>query len=281
MERDAVSDVLSDSIAEQFDRDGYRFPLAVMSGEEAAYYRGCLEAYEARTGGPINGVRLQKPHLLFTWASEIIHRPQILDAVEEILGPDILCWNADFIIKKAHDPHDIGWHQDWTYWGLDPPDVLTAWLALNDATVENGAMKFMPGSHRLGQLPHVETMRELNVTGRKQEVLDVDESRAVDAPLAAGEVSLHHIGLLHASKSNTTSGRRIGLAIRYMAGHVRQIRARESAMLMRGEDRFGHFDLEPNPVANLDAAALEAHGAAMDISLKNYYGAEDKAKYGK
>ena len=159
--------------------------------------------------------------------------------------------------------------------------MLTAWLALNDATVENGAMKFMPGSHRLGQLPHVETMRELNVTGRKQEVLDVDESRAVDAPLAAGEVSLHHIGLLHASKSNTTSGRRIGLAIRYMAGHVRQIRARESAMLMRGEDRFGHFDLEPNPVANLDAAALEAHGAAMDISLKNYYGAEDKAKYGK
>ena len=218
--------------AAQFLDDGYYFPIPVLSSEETAHYRGCLEAYEASTGGPINGDRLLKVHLLFTWASELIHHPRILDAVEEVLGPDFLCWDADFIIKEAHTPQFVGWHQDRTNWGLEPSDVLTAWVAFADVTLDNGAMRFIAASHKLGQLPHVETMREHNRTGRKQEVPDVDDAQAVHVPLEAGEMSLHHIGLLHESKPNTTSQRRIGLAIRYMASHVRQERERESATLV-------------------------------------------------
>ncbi len=268
---------LSAQAVEQCRRDGFYFPVPVLSTEEAAHYRRCLEAHEARTGAPLQGNWRHKTHLLFTWADELVHHPRILDAVESVLGPDILCWTTNFFIKEASNPGFVSWHQDSTYWGLDPDDVLTAWVAFTDATPENGYMQFLPGSHTVDQLPHVDTFHKDNLLSRGQEIaVDVDKSKAVGVPLRAGEMSLHHIKLVHGSEPNRTNDRRIGLAIRYIPTSVRQTKVRDAAMLVRGVDRYRHFDYEPRPKADLDAAALAAHADSVARQVKALYSGTDK-----
>ena len=255
-----------------FERDGFLFPLRAFSAAEARGYRDALEAYEAGTGDAIHSNMRHKVHLLFRWADEIVHHPRILDAVEDILGPDLLCWTTNFFIKEARDPAFVSWHQDSTYWGLDPADVVTAWVAFTDAPVESGAMKFLPGSHKLEQIAHRDTYASDNLLTRGQEIeMSVDEAEAVDVTLKAGEFSLHHIRLVHGSKPNTTPDRRIGLAVRYIPTYVRQVKIDDSAMLVRGEDRHGNFELEPRPRADLDEGGLAAHAAAMERMIGAVY----------
>jgi ectoine hydroxylase-related dioxygenase (phytanoyl-CoA dioxygenase family) len=261
---------------EAFARNGYWFPVRVMSAAEAAAYRARLEAYERAAGGPIGSNMRHKVHLLFTWASDLVRHPRILDAVEDLIGPDLLCWTTNFFIKEARDPAFVSWHQDSTYWGLEPHDVVTAWVALSDAPVESGAMKFLPGSHRRDQIPHRDTYHKDNLLTRGQEVaVEVDEREAIDVPLAAGEMSLHHIRLVHGSKPNATANRRIGLAIRYIPTYVRQVKVADSATLVRGADRHGNFEPEPTPAADLDAAALAAHKRVMEKQIATYYSGTD------
>jgi ectoine hydroxylase-related dioxygenase (phytanoyl-CoA dioxygenase family) len=268
--------MLPPGAAEAFARDGYWFPLRVMSPAEAAGYRAKLESYERAAGGPIASNKRHKVHLLFTWAHALVTHPRILDAVEDLLGPNLLCWTTNFFIKEPRDPAFVSWHQDATYWGLEPHDVVTAWVALSDAPVESGAMKFMPGSHKLDQLPHADTYHKDNLLTRGQEIaVAVDETQAVDVPLKAGEISLHHIKLVHGSKPNATANRRIGLAIRYIPTHVRQTKVADSAMLVRGVDRHGHFEHEPAPTADLDAAAVAAHARVMEKQIATYYSGTD------
>jgi ectoine hydroxylase-related dioxygenase (phytanoyl-CoA dioxygenase family) len=264
--------LLPEGAKEAFARDGYWFPVRVMDAAEAAAYRARLEAYERAAGGPIASNMRHKVHLLFTWASELVRHPRILDAIEDLIGPDILCWTTNFFIKEPRDPAFVSWHQDSTYWGLEPHDVVTAWLALSDAPVESGAMKFLPGSHLRDQIPHRDTYHKDNLLTRGQEVaVDVDERQAIDVPLRAGEISLHHIRLVHGSKSNSTGNRRIGLAIRYIPTYVRQTKVADSATLVRGVDRYGHFEPEPAPTADLDDAALRAHKNVMEKQIATYY----------
>ena len=272
--------LLSPQAVEQFERDGFYFPVRVMSAEEARGYRSALEAYEGRTGGPIQSNMRHKVHLLFTWANKLARHPKILDAVEDVIGPNIICWTTNFFIKEAANPAFVSWHQDSTYWGLDPCDVITAWVALSDAPIESGAMKFIPGSHKWDQVAHRDTFDKNNLLSRGQELaVDVDESQAVSVPLKAGEISLHHIRLAHGSEPNTTNDRRIGLAIRYIPPHVRQLKVRDSAMLVRGVDPYGHYDWEPEPRSDLDAAALAAHADAVNRQVAALYEGTDKQAF--
>ncbi|MDE0148908.1 MAG: phytanoyl-CoA dioxygenase family protein [Rhodospirillaceae bacterium] len=255
-----------------FERDGYLFPLRAFSAAEARGYRDALESYEAGTGDAIHSNMRHKVHLLFRWADEIVHHPRILDAIEDILGPDLLCWTTNFFIKEANDPAFVSWHQDSTYWGLEPADVVTAWVAFTDAPVESGAMKFLPGSHKLDQIAHRDTYAADNLLTRGQEVeMNVDDAQAVDVPLKAGEFSLHHIRLVHGSKPNATPDRRIGLAVRYIPTYVRQVKIDDSAMPVRGRDLHGNFEHEPRPCADLDPAALAAHTTAMERMIGSVY----------
>ncbi len=268
--------MLSQAEIAAYERDGYLFPLRACSEGEARAWRDALEAYEAGSGDAIHSNMRHKVHLLFRWADEIVHHPRILDAVEDLLGPDLLCWTTNFFIKEANDPAFVSWHQDSTYWGLEPADVVTAWVALSDAPVESGAMRFLPGSHHLDQQPHLDSFAEDNLLTRGQEIqMEVDEALAVDAPLAAGEFSLHHIRLVHGSKPNSTPDRRIGLAVRYIPTYVRQVKLDDSAVLVRGQDRFGHFKHEPRPAADLDDAARAAHAEAMQRMLGAVYSGTD------
>ncbi|RAI00709.1 phytanoyl-CoA dioxygenase [Acuticoccus sediminis] len=271
---------LTEAEVEQYRRDGYVFPVPVMSREEAAAYRARLEAFEAASGGPIAGNMRHKSHLLFTWANEIAHHPRILDAVESILGPDILLWGSSFFIKEPHTTAYVSWHQDATYWGLDGSDVVTAWVALADAPVESGAMTFWPRSHQQLQLPHKDTFAEDNLLSRGQEIaVEVPETEGVAVPLRAGEMSLHHVLLVHGSKANTTSDRRIGFALRYIPTRLAQTKAEDRAMLVRGTDTYGHFALEPQPVADLDEAALAAHAESMGAQVAALYQGTDRKEF--
>ena len=250
-----------------FERDGFVAPLRVLTDGEAAAYRRRFEDYERSHDGWYRLSKGQKLHLLQTWVCELVRNERILDAVEDVLGPDLMCWGTSLFIKNAREPHYVSWHQDSTYWGLDKPDVVTAWVALSPATRESGCMKMMPGSHVVDQIPHRDTLAEHNLLTRGQEVaVEVDESEAVYVELAPGEISLHNVRTVHASEPNRTDERRIGVALRYIAPHVRQLNGeRDSAMLVRGEDRFGNFIHEQPPKRDMDTEALEEHARIMQL----------------
>ena len=272
--------VLSAANVANYRRDGFHFPVSVLSTAEARSYRDRLEANERTLGGPLSGNMRQKPHLLFTWANELARHPRILDAVEDVIGPDILCWSTTFFTKEAHSPSFVSWHQDATYWGLSTNDVITAWVAFADAPVESGAMKFWPGSHLKNQLEHRDTFASDNLLTRGQEIaVDVPAGQGVDVPLKAGEMSLHHVLLAHSSGPNTTGDRRIGFAVRYIPPHVQQLKVRDRAMLVRGRDTHGNFDLEPSPKSDLDAAALAEHRDSTERSVKALYQGTDKTAF--
>jgi len=272
--------ILSEDAVQQYERDGYTFPIRAMSAGDALHYRKCLEVYEQETGGPISSNMRRKTHLLFRWANELIRHPKIVDAVEDILGPDILCWASNFFIKEANTPDFVAWHQDATYWGLSSNDVVTVWIALTDAPVESGAMKFLPGSHRQAVLEHRDTFDDHNLLTRGQEIaVDVPDDEGVYVPLKAGEFSLHHVLLVHGSEPNTTNDRRIGLAIRYIPTHVRQLKADDTAMLVRGIDVHNYFNHERDPIHDLDEAALAAHAKAINANVKTLYSGTDKTVF--
>jgi hypothetical protein len=129
-----MTKLLTEGEVETYRQRGYHFPIDALSEGEVAAFRRKLEDYEAESGGPIKGEMRHRSHVLFTWINEMIRHPKILDAMEDLLGPNILCWNTSFFIKEAHDPGFVSWHQDATYWGLDSSDVATAWMPYRPRT---------------------------------------------------------------------------------------------------------------------------------------------------
>ena len=259
--------ILNQSQAEGYRRDGYACPVRVMSADEAADFRARFEAYEQKHGGWYKLSKGQKLYLLQTWAADLVRHPKVLDAVEDVLGPDIFCWGQSLFVKDAHDPGFVSWHQDSTYWGLSKPDVVTAWIALSPANEESGCMKVVPGSHKWDQIEHNDTLDEHNLLTRGQEIaVEVDEKDGVLMPLQPGEISLHHVLVVHGSAPNRSDDRRIGVAVRYVAPHVKQKEAdKDSAWLVRGEDKYGHFIHETPPQADMDDAALAEHKRIMAL----------------
>jgi ectoine hydroxylase-related dioxygenase (phytanoyl-CoA dioxygenase family) len=272
--------VLPAGAVEAYRRDGYYFPVPVLTQSEVAHYRSCLEQHEAETGAPLQGNLRHKAHLLFTWVDELVHHPRIVDAAEDVLGPDLLCWTTNFFIKEANSPGFVSWHQDAFYWGLSKDDVMTAWVALSPANLESGCMKFLPGSQTQDHIEHVDTFHKDNLLSRGQEIsVKVDGDKAVDCILNPGEMSLHHVKLVHGSEPNRSDDRRIGLAIRYIPTDVRQLKVRDSATLVRGVDRYNHFDHEPRPKRDLSEEALAAHADAVGRQVKALYSGTDKQEF--
>jgi len=267
-----VPKVLSDAQVAFYRDKGYHFPLNVLSAEEVARFRRQLEDYEAATGGPIKGEMRHRSHVLFAWIDEMIRHPRVLDAVEDLLGPNILCWNTSFFIKEAHDPGFVSWHQDATYWGLSSSDVATAWIAMSPANKVSGCMKFVAGTH-LKQVAHEDTFERNNLLTRGQEIaVKVDEAQAVHVELKPGQASLHHVLLFHGSEPNRSDERRIGLAIRYIPTHLKQaVGSRDWATLVRGEDTYHNFEPAHVPKRDLEPEALAFHKMVSEEQVKVLY----------
>jgi ectoine hydroxylase-related dioxygenase (phytanoyl-CoA dioxygenase family) len=237
----------------------------VLTPEETAGFRRSFEELADRLGGRPVAQALGHTQAYFRWAYDLATHPRVLDAVEDILGPDILLWTVSIFPKYPRDPGYISWHQDGTYWGLDSVRVTTAWIALTDSTVENGCMRVVPGSHHRPILPHRDTYAPDNRLSRGQEIeVKVDERDAVDVVLRAGEMSLHHVNIIHGSNPNPSDGSRIGFAPRFTTPETSQVDGEPlTAALARGQDRFGHFRLQPGaPALGFDDAFAAQQAAA-------------------
>ncbi|MGE0373427.1 MAG: phytanoyl-CoA dioxygenase family protein [Gammaproteobacteria bacterium] len=263
---------------EQYHRHGYVCPVPVMTSAEALQLRKQLEAVEARQGGKLEPGQRSRAFLLFRWLDDLIRDPRVLDPVEQLIGPDILCWSTIFWIKDSGSKSFVGWHQDNTYWGLSSRNVITAWFAISDASVDAGCMKVMPGTHQGETLKHEDTYHQDNMLTRGQVIPGLDESRAVYMPLRAGEMSLHNYCLAHGSGPNISPDRRIGVSMHFMPPGTKQVvGAWDCAALVRGEDRFGNFALAPKPVKDFDPEAVAFHAqAAKAMRDVLYAGAEKK-----
>lgn len=261
-----IPKTLSKAQVAQYHDQGFLSPVAALSGAEARDARTQVEAIEARHGGVWPRAQSLKSHLIYTFLDRIVHHPKIVDAVEDILGPDILCWSSRWFIKDKNDGGFVSWHQDVPYWGLDVGEnILTAWVAISPATRENGCMKVIPGSHR-SLVAHKEGVSN-NLLLRGQEVaVKVDESQAVYMALEAGQMSIHHGLMFHGSEENQVDERRIGFAIRYIPTRVKPVDGlpKDSVQLVRGVDRYGHFNLEPRPQRDLDPADIARHKLATE-----------------
>jgi hypothetical protein len=267
-----MPNVLTPAQIDTYHRDGCVFPIRVMEEGDAIALRRRLEAFEAASGGPLSGDLRHKSHLLFAWLGDLVREARIVDAVADLYGGDLLCWTTNFFIKEANNPAFVSWHQDSTYWGLSRPDVVTAWVALTPSTSANGAMGFIPGTHTSDQIPHRDTFSRDNLLTRGQEVaVDVDTSKAVTVTLEPGEMSLHHVRLVHGSPPNPSSDRRIGFAIRYIPTDVSQVAGEDSATLVRGLDRHHHFELEPRPMRDMDPDFVALHKRIAERNARILY----------
>ena len=268
---------LSPRQIEQYRRDGYVFPLPVLEPHEIPPLRARLEALEAENGGRLSHRQRGKSHLLFKWLDDLIRDPKILDPIEQLIGPDILCWNTIFWIKDVGSRSFVSWHQDSRYWGLSSEKVVSAWLALSEASIEAGCMRVMPGTHVGDTLVHRDTYHDDNMLTRGQEIVEgIDEAAAVHMPLRAGEMSLHSYRLAHASGPNLSDDRRIGVSMHFMPPDTAQVVGDwDSAALVRGADPYGYFEHTPVPERDFDRTAVAFHDrAARAVADVLYAGAE-------
>ncbi|MEM9279164.1 MAG: phytanoyl-CoA dioxygenase family protein [Pseudomonadota bacterium] len=278
---------------EKYLDDGFIFPLKAMDAGEAKSYRARLETLESKysSTGPkrdFNQYLRVNAHLVMPMAVELARNPVILDAIESIIGPNVLVWSVEFFIKEAKTEKVVSWHQDMTYWGLgedasgDTEHLASAWLALSPATLDSGCMKFVAGSHKQDIQPHNDTFGEDNLLSRGQEMaVEVDPEDEVAIELQPGEFSIHHGRMFHYSGPNLSDDRRIGCVIRYVTPEIKQlVGSRDYAMMMRGIDEKQNWISVAPPLANFEPHALELYEKVLeDQSAALTEGAEDVALY--
>lgn len=201
-----------------------------------------------------NGVRHQASEAR-TWF-EYATQPFILDLVEQAIGPDVVLWGSQVFCKPARKGREVPWHQDGEYWPIRPLATCSVWIALDDATPENGCMRFIPGSHTAGSLyAHHDAARPDRVLGLEVDAQAYDVHTARDDVLMAGQMSLHDVFLIHGSAANRSERRRAGFVVRYMPATSRYDRSvpdsqtqagvsfslsRRPIWLVRGVDRAGN-----------------------------------------
>jgi non-haem Fe2+, alpha-ketoglutarate-dependent halogenase len=254
--------LLTEAQRHRYRQDGLVFPLRVLSPEQARMYRLACDELEAQLGGKPRTVEVRQMHLHFRWAYELATHPRVLDAVEDVLGPDLLIWATELFAKHPQDTAvSINWHRDRSYMGLTG-ETTTAWVALSTSSAANGCMRAVPGPARREARP-----------GR-QGVVEVDEREVVDVLLEAGEMSLHDAEILHGSSPNRSEEKRVGFVIRFVTPQTRPLGGRPLVILARGSDRHQHFHLVEPPAEGSERAlagmkeSAERHLEAMLQNLR-------------
>ncbi len=245
----AQAETFSQEQVEHFNREGYVKNLRVFDAEEIVsireYFDGLLQAELARGG---DSYSISTAHLKHGRVYDLLTDSRIVAYVRDLLGPDVIGWGSHFFCKMPGDGRRVAWHQDASYWPLSPSRTVTVWLAIDDADVDNGCMRFLAGSHHFGHLTYVQsTPEEHNVLDQTVENAEQYGS-PVDVEMAAGEISLHSDLLLHGSEANKSSRRRCGLTLRYCATEVRAaLDWSQKGVIVSGSDASGHWANPPRP----------------------------------
>jgi hypothetical protein len=266
-----VVKLLTDDQLHCFQKQGIVYPIRVLSPDQSLAYRHVCDRLEAELGGQPRTVEVRQMHLHFAWAYRLATEPRILDAVEDLLGPDLVIWATELFAKHPSDASvSIGWHRDGPYMGLDPDQTLTAWVALSESTLENGCMRFAREGDRKQTTQW--QVRDSRSSAGGHVARNVPQGETVPVILQAGEMSLHDVHVLHGSDPNRSNQKRVGFAIRFTTPQVRPAVDRPPAILARGADHYGYFELWEPPSADDRAAIGEMRLSArrhLDATLQN------------
>lgn len=250
-----MSRVLSSNQIRDYEQDGVVFPIKVLADEELVTARTALETLMTALGKRPDSQLFRHLHLFHRWARDLALHPRVLDAVEDVIGHDILLHSSTVFWKRPRDAGYVSWHQDGYYSGLSELQYTSAWLAITDSSPDNGCMRVVRGSHRQGIVPHNSSSTSSDNFVTLEIARQVDEGQATDVNLAPGEMSLHHVAIVHGSNANASDRPRIGYAVRYVSPKVRQKLDHYPVILARGHDRFGHYRmLEQPPSLSLQEA---------------------------
>jgi hypothetical protein len=266
---------LTKAQVDSFHYDGFLFPIPALTPDEVATCLAGLHRLESDLGSPVAEADVKWRSHAYAhspWFNDLIRHPRILDAIEDVIGPNILVWTSTFFIKEPHSPTYAAWHQDGAYFGLEPREQVCAWVALTDASREAGCMEQLSSRGAAREYHHAALGLANSINRAGQTIVDdFDRSNPTAMALPTGSFSLHHEFAVHRSAPNNASHRRVGIGLNYVPTHARvDGPVRCCAMLVRGEDTYGHFDLIDPPEAERDAAALAVHQQVSDRYRANY-----------
>ena len=274
--------ILTEQQIEQYQDEGYISPVRVVSKAEALSIKSQLEDMEAQFPEEVNAESRNNLHLSFEFLDALAHNPIIVDAMEDLIGPDIALWASVMFIKEPSSKHYVSWHQDATYMGMDDVNFPTPWIALSPSNLETGCMTMISGSHRQEIREHEDTFAEHNILTRGQVIAEVDESKGVDLILEPGEMSIHHGAIIHGSKPNKSQQRRIGFSLQsYMPPDIAQVVGRNIWTHVRGKKRQDSDGLTlDRPKFNMDPVTVSQRKIANEnLSDILYKGAKRKRNY--
>jgi ectoine hydroxylase-related dioxygenase (phytanoyl-CoA dioxygenase family) len=243
--------ILSPTQVDAYKREGFIGTIDVIDEPQITSYRRAFDDLEARVDKETAQIGLIDHHFEEKFIWELATHPTILDSIEKLIGPNVFLLATHFFNKYGEGDQAevfVAWHQDVTFWGLEPPMAITAWYAVDDSDEENGCMQVIPGTHVSGVVEHGKAQQAGNLLSINQEVHVSPEqaASAVDLPLHAGQVSIHDGTLIHGSLPNRSDRRRCGLTLRYVPTSVRQaeensLDGRWKPVLVRGKDEENNF----------------------------------------
>ena len=265
----------------KYSEDGYVAPIDVLSTEEACKIREELEIIEKKRPNELEGLGRNYVHLISPVFDKVGHNKKILDAVESIIGKNILICGTTLFIKNPEEKGYVSFHQDAKYIGLEPHNWVTAWIAVTDSNENNGCMRMWPGSHKDKLLHHDQKFDENNLLTRGQSIEGVPMKETIPIILKAGQMSLHHPTVVHGSGLNKSSDRRIGFVVQsYIGTDVDQVLGKMYVQLARGKDSFNYHEHVKRSVELMNEKdILLRKKANEDLSKIFYSGANKKGKY--
>jgi ectoine hydroxylase-related dioxygenase (phytanoyl-CoA dioxygenase family) len=272
---------LSPNQLKQYKDEGFVSPINIFSKEKAKKIRNEIELIEKDLPEELEKSGRYNAHLISPLLDEVTHYPKILDAVQSLIGEDILVCGTTLFIKNPNEKGFVSYHQDAKYIGLEPHNWVTAWVAITDSNEHNGCMRMWSGSHKDNLKQHNQKFNEGNLLTRGQTVMNVPIKETTPLILTAGQMSLHHPTTVHGSDLNKSNDRRIGFVIQsYIGTNVKQVLGKNSVQLARGEDKFNFHEMIGRTKSLMDESDLELKKQENDYLQEIFYkGSSKKSDY--
>ena len=268
---------LSSNQLKQYKDEVFVSPIIIFSKEKAKEIRNEIELIENKIPGELEKSGRYNAHLISPLLDEVTHNSKILDAVQSLIGENILVCGTTLFIKNPNEQGFVSYHQDAKYIGLEPLNWVTAWVAITDSNEKNGCMRMWSGSHKNNLKAHDQKFNEGNLLTRGQTVKDVPIEKTTPLILEAGQMSLHHPTVVHGSELNKSNDRRIGFVIQsYIGTNVKQVLGKNGVQLARGVDEFNYHEIIDRPQNLLDEKDIKLKKQENDNLQEIFYKGSDK-----
>ena len=268
---------LSSNQLKQYEDKGFVSPIDIFSKEKAKAIRNEIELIENEMPGELDKSGRYNAHLISPLLDEVTHNPKILNAVQSLIGKDILVCGTTLFIKNPNEKGFVSYHQDAKYIGLEPHNWVTAWVAITNSNEYNGCIRMWPGSHKDNLKEHEQMFNEGNLLTRGQTVNNVPKEKTTPLILEAGQMSLHHPTVVHGSDLNKSDDRRIGFVIQsYIGANVKQVLGRNSVQLARGQDNFNFHEKIPRTKSLMNKNDIKLKKQENDYLQQIFYKGSNK-----